>query len=148
MDSILIVNAGSSSVKFQVFEIKPPGEFILLMKGQVDGVGSQVWFRVRSADNTILVEQTFSSEKVPDLPAALNLAGTWLREKQHLRPIAAGHRVVHGGPDHDKPVIMDREVLRELEQYYTARPASSAAQSCADQIAARKATANSASCVL
>jgi acetate kinase len=122
MDSILIVNAGSSSVKFQVFEIKPPGEFILLMKGQVDGVGSQVWFRVRSADNTILVEQTFSSEKVPDLPAALNLAGTWLREKQHLRPIAAGHRVVHGGPDHDKPVIMDREVLRKLEQYIPLAP--------------------------
>lgn len=117
MDSILIVNAGSSSVKFEVFEIKPPGDLTVLMKGQVDGVGTQARLRVRSADDSILFDQIFSTGEVPDLAAALNLAGTWLRDTQRLQPVAAGHRVVHGGPDHDRPVVVDSNVLRELERY-------------------------------
>jgi len=41
MDTILVVNAGSSSVKFQVFAVDEPGGPQRLIKGQVDGVGSR-----------------------------------------------------------------------------------------------------------
>jgi acetate kinase len=122
MDSILSVNAGSSSVKLQVFEIRGQRSFTLLMRGQLDGVGSQARLRVRSADNSILVDQVFSRAEVPDVLSALNVAGTWLRETQHLHPVAAGHRVVHGGPDHDRPVIIGRQVLSELERYIPLAP--------------------------
>jgi acetate kinase len=117
MDTVLVVNAGSSSVKFQVFEIKGRSNLTLLMKGQVDGVGTQPRLRVHSAAGPALQDRTFSPEEVPDMPAALNQAGTWLRDQQNLLPVAAGHRVVHGGPDHDRPIVVDRAVLAQLERY-------------------------------
>jgi acetate kinase len=122
MDSILVVNAGSSSVKFQVFEIKGPSDLTLLMKGQVDGVGTRPRLRVHSATGATLVDQAFSPQEVRDPAAALNQAGMWLRDKQNLQPVAAGHRVVHGGPDHDRPVIVDKDVLARLEHHIPLAP--------------------------
>jgi acetate kinase len=122
MDSILVVNAGSSSVKFQVFEIKGSSNLTLLMKGQVDGVGTRPRMRVHLPTSATLLDQTFSPQEVRDPAAALNQAGMWLRDKQNLQPVAAGHRVVHGGPDHDRPVIVDKDVLARLERYIPLAP--------------------------
>ena len=49
-----------------------------------------------------------------DVPAALAMAGAWLREAQNLEPIAVGHRVVHGGPQYDRPVLVDDERARRI----------------------------------
>jgi acetate kinase len=114
VDSILVVNSGSSSVKFQIFEIQGRNDVAVLMKGQVDGVGILPRIRVESATAAILLDQLFSREQVPSLPAALNEAARWLRETQHLQPVATGHRVVHGGPDHDRPIVVDSD-----ESHYT-----------------------------
>jgi acetate kinase len=122
VDSILVVNSGSSSVKFQIFEIKGRNDVTALMKGQVDGVGTLPRIRVESATGAILLDQVFSREQVPSLPAALNEAARWLREAQHLQPVATGHRVVHGGPDHDRPIIVDGDVLAGLERYIPLAP--------------------------
>jgi acetate kinase len=54
---------------------------------------------------------------VPDVPTALATAGAWLRDELKTDPIAIGHRVVHGGPDYDKPVQVDQNVLARLERY-------------------------------
>jgi acetate kinase len=122
MESILVVNAGSSSVKFQVFQINGRSSLGRLMKGQVDGIGTQARLRVQAADGATLVDQPFSPDEVPNLPAALNQAGAWLRDKQNLLPVAAGHRVVHGGPDHDRPITVDSVVLADLERYIPLAP--------------------------
>ena len=97
MDTILVVNAGSSSVKFQVFAI---GTSALkrLIKGQMDGIGTRPRLRATASDGTPLIDATYEPERVGDAAAALALAGAWLREHQQLKPIAVGHRVVHGGP--------------------------------------------------
>ncbi len=50
------------------------------------------------------------------------LAGGWLRETQQLHPIAMGHRVVHGGPRYDRPVLVDDAVLNELARYVPLAP--------------------------
>ena len=50
------------------------------------------------------------------------MAATWLRETQKLEPIAVGHRVVHGGPGFDRPVLIDEDVLAELERYVSLAP--------------------------
>ena len=55
-------------------------------------------------------------------PAALAVAGAWLRETQKLEPVAVGHRVVHGGPDYDRPVLVDDAVLADLERYVSLAP--------------------------
>jgi acetate kinase len=120
MDTILVVNAGSSSVKFQVFEIAD--EPRRLLKGQMDGIGVRPRLRATSADGTSLIDQTYPAEQVADVPAALMLAGGWLRETQQLHSVAVGHRVVHGGPRYERPVLVDDAVLTDLERYVPLAP--------------------------
>jgi acetate kinase len=122
MDTILVVNAGSSSVKFQVFGADGTAQPRRLIKGQVDGVGTRPRLRAEDADKRQLVDQSYDPEQVKTVPAALQSAGTWLRETQNLDPIAAGHRVVHGGPRYDKPVMIDDAVLSHLEGYAPLAP--------------------------
>jgi acetate kinase len=122
MDAILVVNAGSSSLKFQLFASSAAHELRRLVKGQVDGVGTRPRLRAQSANRTPLIDQIFPADRVPDLPAATEIAGTWLRETQKVNLVAVGHRVVHGGPDFDRPVLVDDEVLGQLERYVSLAP--------------------------
>ncbi len=122
MDTILVVNAGSSSVKFQGFATDGKGALERLIKGQMDGIGTRPKLRAEAADKRILIEQSYAPEQVRDVPAALEEAGAWLRKTQNLELIAVGHRVVHGGPRYDRPVLVDRTVLAELERYVSLAP--------------------------
>jgi acetate kinase len=122
MDVILVVNAGSSSLKFQVFENAATGDLKRLIRGQIDGVGTRPRLRAEGDDEKPLIDETYPPDKVPDLPAALQEASGWLRQMQKLRLIAVGHRVVHGGPDYDRPVLIDEEVISRLERYISLAP--------------------------
>jgi acetate kinase len=122
MDTILVANAGSSSVKFQVFEVAQDGSLSRQLKGQIDGVGSRPRLRASAADGGVLVDRTYDSEAVRDVTVALATAGAWLRDELKINPIAIGHRVVHGGPDFDKPVRVDQNVLARLEGYASLAP--------------------------
>ena len=122
MDTILVANAGSSSVKFQIFEVAQGGSLKRQLKGQIDGVGSRPKLRATAADGRVLVDRTYESEAVRDVTAALATAGAWLRTELKIDPIAIGHRVVHGGPDYDKPVLVDQDVLARLERYVSLAP--------------------------
>ena len=59
---------------------------------------------------------------MPHVPAALHTAGSWLRDELNIHPIAVGHRVVHGGPEFDQPVLVTEEVLHRLERYVPLAP--------------------------
>jgi len=122
METILVVNAGSSSVKFQVFGVDAEVGPQRLIKGQVDGVGTRPRLRAEAANKRRLIDQAYAPEQVEDVPAALQAAGTWLRETQKLEPVAVGHRVVHGGPNYDQPILIDRQVLSDLERYAPLAP--------------------------
>ena len=122
MDAILVVNAGSSSLKFQVFGIDREADLNCLVKGQIDGIGTRPRFRAMDSSNTTLIDETYSAEKIPDLPAAIHEAGDWLRRTQKVSLIAVGHRVVHGGPDFDSPVRVTAGVLAKLERYVSLAP--------------------------
>src|SRR5215831_10496979 len=122
MDTILVVNAGSSSVKFQVFAAERGGDLKRLIKGQFDGVGTRARLRAETAEKKTLIDQSYPREQVPDVLAALHTAGDWLRDTQNLTPIAVGHRVVHGGPTFDQPVLVDKNVLAQLERYVSLAP--------------------------
>jgi acetate kinase len=98
MDTILVANAGSSSVKFQIFEIEQGGCLKRQLKGQIDGVGSRPRPRASTADDRVLVDRTYDSNVVRGVTAALATAGAWLRTELKIDPVAIGHRVVHGGP--------------------------------------------------
>ena len=122
MDTILVVNAGSSSVKFQMFAISRSAEPERVIKGQVDGIGTQPRLRAEGSDKKLLVDQRYAPERVKDVSAALQTAGAWLRASQKLEPIAVGHRVVHGGPEYDRPIMIDDKVLSHLDRYAPLAP--------------------------
>jgi acetate kinase len=122
METILVVNAGSSSLKFQVFTIRGSQELDCLVRGQIDGVGMRPRLRAASGDGAALVDKAFEPDEIPDLEAAIFEAGAWLRETQQVDLVAVGHRVVHGGPDFAAPVRVDRDVISRLERYISLAP--------------------------
>ncbi len=122
METLLIVNAGSSSVKFQIFGAPRSGAPERLVKGQIDGIGTRPRLRAASHEGTPLIDQSYGPDEIRDVPAAIAAAGDWLRKTQPFALIAVGHRVVHGGPHYDRPVVVDRDVLTELEQYCPLAP--------------------------
>ena len=73
MDTILVVNAGSSSVKFQVFGIGGRRASLTpLVKGQMDGIGTRPRLRASGPAATTLIDQTLSTRaRSPDVPAAI-----------------------------------------------------------------------------
>ena len=122
MDTILVANAGSSSVKFQMFGTAGADELDRLIKGQMDGIGTRPRLRAEGSGGAPLIDQTYVVEDVPDLPAAMQKVGSWLRETQNLNPVAVGHRVVHGGPDYDRAVLIDDDVIMRLERFVPLAP--------------------------
>jgi acetate kinase len=122
MDTILVVNAGSSSVKFQIFAIEGEGRLRRQIKGQMDGIGTRPRLRATGASDDPMADRAYPIERVPDVPAALAVAGGWLRDEMRIDPIAVGHRVVHGGPDYDRPVLIDHGVVARLQRLVPLAP--------------------------
>jgi acetate kinase len=122
MDTILVVNAGSSSVKFQVFAVDENGRLERQLKGQVDGIGSRPRLRASGADGATLADRAYPIEAIADVSAALMVAGAWLRDELRITPMAVGHRVVHGGPDFDRPQPIDYGLVSRLERYTALAP--------------------------
>jgi len=122
MDAILVVNAGSSSVKFQVFGIDRVAHLTRLVKGQMDGIGARPRLRAEANDRALLISKEYARDEVPDVAAAIKETGGWLRRSQNFNLVAIGHRVVHGGPEYDRPVLLDRGVLGRLEKYAPLAP--------------------------
>ncbi|MGM4962835.1 acetate/propionate family kinase [Tardiphaga sp. 1201_B9_N1_1] len=122
MDTILVVNAGSSSVKFQVFSVEGEGNLHRRIKGQIDGIGSRPRLRANGPNAEPMADRVYPIEAVADVPAAMSVAGAWLREELNINPVAVGHRVVHGGPDYANPVLIDHGVVGRLERYVSLAP--------------------------
>ncbi|UGX98350.1 acetate kinase [Bradyrhizobium barranii subsp. barranii] len=122
MDTILVVNAGSSSVKFQVYAIEGDGALRRQIKGQMDGIGSRPRLRASGPSGDPMADRAYPIEAVPDVPAAMAVAGDWLRDELRVTPIAVGHRVVHGGPDYSRPVLIDHGVVSRLERFVPLAP--------------------------
>ncbi|PAY08361.1 acetate kinase [Bradyrhizobium sp. UFLA03-84] len=122
MDTILVVNAGSSSVKFQIFSVEGEGRLRRQIKGQMDGIGSRPRLRASGAIGESLAERAYPIEAVPDVPAAMAIAADWLRDEHRIQPIAVGHRVVHGGSEYEGPVLIDHGVLARLERFMGLAP--------------------------
>ncbi|APG84941.1 acetate kinase AckA [Sinorhizobium americanum CCGM7] len=121
MDAILVVNAGSSSLKFQVFSVAG-ASLTRQVRGQIGGIGSRPRLYAKGADGAILIDQSYAAEAVRDLPAAIASAREWLLTLEGFDLCAIGHRVVHGGPDYAQPVLIDATVLDRLASYQDLAP--------------------------
>jgi acetate kinase len=121
MDTILVVNSGSSSVKFEIFAAEDSG-LRRLIRGQMSGIGVTPKLRAEDGAGASKLDRNFSPTEIPNVSAALAAVGEWLREQHNLEPIAVGHRVVHGGPDFSSPMLVNEEVLGTLEKYVPLAP--------------------------
>jgi acetate kinase len=111
---VLILNAGSSSVKFSLFEPREGGDWHVEARGQVEGIGTAPRMSVKDAEGRTWVDQALEPT-VRDGRAAIDVLAAWLRSAYHgSRIVGVGHRVVHGGPRFSGPVILTREILAEL----------------------------------
>jgi acetate kinase len=121
MEAILVVNAGSSSLKFQVFGLRD-GTLERRVRGQIEGIGTRPRLYATDGEGAVLVDRSYEAVALPDLPAATAETGAWLRSLGGLSLHAVGHRVVHGGPAFGRPVRVDAAVLTRLGEYEALAP--------------------------
>ena len=121
-DTILVVNAGSSSIKFQLFSVGERDRLQRLLKGQIEGIGVHPRLFAKGVKGETLIDQTWPGADVPDVPAALAKVVEFLRAEIGSLPIAVGHRVVHGGPDYSEPILIDDAVIERLQAFAPLAP--------------------------
>lgn len=120
---ILIVNAGSSSLKFSLFRQAGANVLTPVVSGQMEGMGTQPRLTARDSTSQRLVEREFSVSEAREPHDAIRLAGAWLSDHFRDYPvIAVGHRVVHGGTHYARPVLIDEIVYAELEHLIPLAP--------------------------
>jgi acetate kinase len=106
-----VINAGSSSLKFSVYE----GERRLLA-GQVDGLGARPSASATGPDGEAIAPPDLGAAPPSTPSEVLPAVLPWTRERLGARRLAAlGHRVVHGGLHHSRPARVTPELLAELE---------------------------------
>jgi acetate kinase len=121
-DAILVLNAGSSSIKFSLFEghLRPSRE-ALICDGEVDGIGHRAHFVARDGAGKSLADQDM--QQAASHEDALAALLKWMdRQFPTNRLIAAGHRVVHGGSIYTVPVRIDDSVINELQRLVPLAP--------------------------
>lgn len=116
--TLIVLNAGSSSIKFVVFDVTD-GKPVNLATGQIEGLGASVTrFSAKDGDGQMLGEQDFdaASGAITSHVEAVDLILNWIEKTfPGSEVVAVGHRVVHGGVNITKPTLITEEVVTELE---------------------------------
>ncbi|MEX3810954.1 acetate/propionate family kinase [Paraburkholderia sp. BR13439] len=109
--TILVLNSGSSSLKFGLFAPSADDE-TLLLEGAAEGIGrTDGRLRIKAADGRVLLQQ---DQKLDSQTEALQQLSQLLVQQHHARPSAVGHRVVHGGPHLRTHQRITDDVRRQL----------------------------------
>jgi len=121
-ETILVVNAGSSSIKFQLFSIAASDQLQRRLKGQIESIGVRPHLLARGIGGETLIDETWPAGEVAGVPGALDKVVAFLRAQIGSLPTAIAHRVVHGGPDYSEPTLIDDAVLKRLEAFSPLAP--------------------------
>ena len=121
-DAIVVLNAGSSSIKFSLF-VRRGAELDLHLRGQIESLFNRPHFIARDAEGQALSERTWDEGTQLGHDGALAHLIAFLHEAgSDLRLIGVGHRVVHGGLEYSQPVRVEEPVLRALDKYVSLAP--------------------------
>jgi len=122
-DVILVVNAGSSSLKFQLYGMSGDGVLTMLLGGQVSGIGGErPAFHAKDAQGHRLASHPLDPAKAADLGGAQDVMADWLQDRIPSPPVAVGHRIVHGGPEMSGSVQITGEILEYLDSLVPLAP--------------------------
>ena len=115
---ILVINCGSSSIKYQLLDMKGDDVYTLIAKGIVEKIGLPMGiFQYAPAKGEKLVQEF----PIPDHKVGMQLVLNALTDKEHgvLSSIedieAVGHRIVHGGEFFSGSALVDEDVLKKIE---------------------------------
>jgi acetate kinase len=118
----LVLNAGSSSLKFCVYQEPEGGSWALAARGLMEGIGTAPRLSAKNQDGEVLVNQK------PEVPVrdgrdALEAVASWLKSRYGgARVLGVGHRVVHGGAKYASPTIVTPQVMTELRRLIPLAP--------------------------
>ena len=122
-DYVLVLNAGSSSLKFSVYRRSDSHALELDARGQIDGIGTAPRFTARQGDGGAAIKNEGLNAAVRDAPSALEHLAGWLRSRYAgAQVLGVGHRVVHGGPRYTQPVLVTPAVLDDLRELVPLAP--------------------------
>jgi len=115
-NSILVLNAGSSSLKFSVFNLLGADQLSQKVTGQVEGIGTAPHLKAKNDHEQTLIDVHWQTSEVANHAQALQQIIDFLNSfLQHQRLVGVGHRVVHGGPDYSAPSLITPEVMAKLD---------------------------------
>src|SRR3954468_7545702 len=118
----LVLNAGSSSLKFCVYQSQENRAWRLASRGQIDGIGTTPRFTAKNGEGASLDDRALEAS-VRDGNAALDVLAAWLRSHYGGSPVVGvGHRVVHGGARYTGPTLVTPEVLKDLRELIPLAP--------------------------
>jgi acetate kinase len=122
-DLIIVLNAGSSSLKFTFYSAhgERPG---VLYDGQIEGILTETRFKVKDGKGKVVEEKTWPPGSPLDHEGAIDALFAWRREvlNRSDRIVAVGHRVVHGGLEYTKPTVVNDHILQDLEKFVPLAP--------------------------
>jgi acetate kinase len=121
-DAILVLNAGSSSLKFSLF-LEQGDSLALSLGGQGEGLYTSPRFKAKDAAGAIVADQQWPQDRTLGHDGAIAHLAEFLRGhlgEHHL--IAVGHRVVHGGVDYAAPLRLNAEIVDRLERLIPLAP--------------------------
>jgi acetate kinase len=121
-DYAVVLNAGSSSLKFCVFQ-RPEGEpWRLETRGQIEGIGTKPRLSAKDGSGGKVADEPLGAT-VMNASSALDSLAAWLRGRYgRARVAGVGHRVVHGGARFAGPTIVTPEVLTQLRELVPLAP--------------------------
>ncbi len=114
-DAILVLNAGSSSLKFTEFLVNDSDALEVSVSGSIEELYGQARFHGKDAIGATIGEHAWEENAPPQHSGALEFLFDWLQANvRDANLVAVGHRVVHGGTSYAAPVRVDANVLNRL----------------------------------
>jgi acetate kinase len=109
---IAVINAGSSSIKFALYEV---GQFqTALYRGQIEQLGVSPHLRIANSGNEAVAERRWGAAEIDHEGATQEILKTVAALTRGSPVLGVGHRVVHGGVNYTEPVRVDRGVMAAL----------------------------------
>src|SRR5436190_866975 len=122
-DFALVLNAGSSSLKFCVFQRPDRERWRLGARGQIEGIGTSPQLSVKDANLRKVADEQLDTTTVQNGSDAIGALAVWLRSQYAgARVLGVGHRVVHGGAKFTRPVVVTPEIVTELKELIPLAP--------------------------
>ena len=144
--AIVVLNAGSSSLKFSVYEASS-STLTLVTRGQIEGIGSVPRFEATDDQGAVVAdEKDLSREQTFGHNEAFAYLARWLQAQhgEQMAVAAVGHRITHGGLEISEPTLIDADTLARLERLAPLAPAPPSTQSGGGEGGKQVATGSSA----